>query len=83
MEFLSLSRRRSSPRNVPSDEERGETDVFAGYQKRLYSYNVCIRRPSLITALYLIDDLHDSYFTILGKSKKEHDNLIYCFLLDQ
>ena len=32
MEFLSLSRRRSSEWNVPSDEERGETDVFAGYQ---------------------------------------------------
>ena len=32
MEFLPLSRRRSSARNVPSDEERGETDVFAGYQ---------------------------------------------------
>ena len=31
MEFLSLSRRRSSARNVPSGEERGETDVFAGY----------------------------------------------------
>ena len=30
MEFLSLSRRRSSARNVPSGEERGETDVFAG-----------------------------------------------------
>ena len=30
MEFLSLSRRRSSARNVLSDEERGETDVFAG-----------------------------------------------------
>ena len=31
MEFLSLSRRRSSSRNVLSDEEGGETDVFAGY----------------------------------------------------
>ena len=31
MEFLPLSRRRSSLRNVPSYEERGETDVFAGY----------------------------------------------------
>ena len=31
MEFLSLSRRRSSARNVPGGEERGETDVFAGY----------------------------------------------------
>ena len=28
MEFLSLSRRRSFARNVPSGEERGETDVF-------------------------------------------------------
>ena len=32
MEFLSLSRRRSSPRNVPSGEEGGETDVFSGYR---------------------------------------------------
>ena len=31
MEFLSLSRRRSSTQNVLSDEEGGETDVFAGY----------------------------------------------------
>ena len=31
MEFLSLRRRRSSARNVPSGEKRGETDVFAGY----------------------------------------------------
>ena len=30
MEFLLLSRRPSSMRNVPSSEERGETDVFAG-----------------------------------------------------
>ena len=27
MEFLPLSRRRSSAQNVPSGEERGETDV--------------------------------------------------------
>ena len=33
MEFLSLSRRRSSVRNVPSGEERGETDASAGYNK--------------------------------------------------
>ena len=31
MEFLSLSRRCSSVQNVPSGEERGETDVFAGW----------------------------------------------------
>ena len=30
MEFLSLSRRRSSARNVPSGEKRGETDASAG-----------------------------------------------------
>ena len=29
MEILSQSRRRSSSRNVPSGEERGETAVFA------------------------------------------------------
>ena len=31
MKFLSLSRKHSSARNVSIDEERGETDVFAGY----------------------------------------------------
>ena len=31
MEFLSLSRRRSSWRNVPGGEELGETAVFTGY----------------------------------------------------
>ena len=30
LEFLSLSRRRSSTWNVPTGEELGETDVFAG-----------------------------------------------------
>ena len=30
MEFLSLSRRRSSARNIRSGEERGETGVLAG-----------------------------------------------------
>ena len=40
MEFLPLSRRRSSARNVPSGEERGETDVFAGYAK--WRYKICI-----------------------------------------
>ena len=34
MEFLSLSRRRSSSRNVLSDEERGETAVFAGFNAK-------------------------------------------------
>ena len=35
MEFLPLSRRRSSSQNVPSGEERGETDVFAGWGSQL------------------------------------------------
>ena len=33
MEFLTLSRRRSSWRTVPGGEEQGETAVFAGYYK--------------------------------------------------
>ena len=32
MEFLPLSRRRSSARNVHSGEERGGMDVFAGHR---------------------------------------------------
>ena len=31
-EFLPLSRKHSSGRNVPRGEEWGETDVFAGYK---------------------------------------------------
>ena len=45
MKFLPLSRRRSSARNVPSDEERGETDVFAGYyicSENIKENNTCI-----------------------------------------
>ena len=30
MEFLSLSRRRSSAQNIPIGKEQGETNVFAG-----------------------------------------------------
>ena len=36
MEFLSLSHRHSSVQNVPSSEERGETDVFTGYTNYYY-----------------------------------------------
>ena len=38
MEFLSLSRRRSSAQNVPSSEEGGETDVFTGYLEGHYVF---------------------------------------------
>ena len=34
--FSSLFVARDVSRNVPSDEERGETDVFAGYFKAKY-----------------------------------------------
>ena len=43
MEFLSLSRRRSSSRNVPSGEERGETAVFAGYDRTCFQ-SVCVEK---------------------------------------
>ena len=49
MEFLSLSRRCSSARNVPSGEERGERDVFAGYiDSRLKQVFVFFRPPEVI-----------------------------------
>ena len=43
LEFLSLIRRRSSARDVPiGAEERGETDVFAGY-----TFTILLRMRSL------------------------------------
>ena len=48
MEFLSLKRRLSSSRNFLSGEERGETDVFAGYRSDYSSRNVSIRRYFLV-----------------------------------
>ena len=50
MEFLSLSRRRSSTRNVLSDEERGETDVFAGY----WLLNVMVINLSNIQTFFIL-----------------------------
>ena len=50
MEFLSLSRRRSSARNVPSGE-RGETDVFAGYKSNtleIRSKRSCVTEGALL-----------------------------------
>ena len=54
MEFLSLSRRRSSSRNVPSGEERGDTAAFVGYDDEnnnvknnwFYEQNNCSARAS-------------------------------------
>ena len=42
LEFLSLIRRRYSARDVPIGEERGETDVFAGY-----TFTILLRMRSL------------------------------------
>ena len=49
MEFLSLSRRRSFARKVASDEERGETDVFAGYV--LVNFITCLPPEIHVTLL--------------------------------
>ena len=51
MEFLSLSRRRSSTQNVPSGEEQGETDVFAGYSLYFHELNkkLVVNIPQLIS----------------------------------
>ena len=54
MEFLSLSRRRSSSRNVRSGEERGDTAAFVGYDDEnnnvknnwFYEQNNCSARAS-------------------------------------
>ena len=56
MEFLSLSCRRSSARNVPSDEERGETDVFAGYIYAKYNVQIML--------LFVYTTTHKRYFQI-------------------
>ena len=47
MEFLPLSRRRFSSRNVPSGEEPGETDVFAGYKFINFSFFVLTAHMNL------------------------------------
>ena len=56
MEFLPLSRKRSSARNVPSYEEQGETDVFAGSQLESLLHlgqNVITLRPLLQLGLFI------------------------------
>ena len=66
MEFLLLSRSRSSARNVPSGEECGETDVFAGY----YSSN-------LDSTLFEIQtrDIHTPYPLPLSGPLVHHVNI--------
>ena len=49
MEFLSISRRSSSYRNVLSGEEQGETAVFAGYSNVLFV--LCYSLTTLATPI--------------------------------
>ena len=51
MEFLSLSSRRSSLRNVPSGEERGKTDVFVGYCLPDFEKRVPILQLQLLVSI--------------------------------
>ena len=62
MEFLSLSRRRSSVRNVPSGEERGETDVFAGY--RSTQREILRKRPKNNNKAWI--KLSEAILSVLG-----------------
>ena len=71
MEFLSLSRRRSSARNVLSDEERGETDVFAGY---LENGVMMIPKRLLLTLIFACLCFKKS---LLIKNYKKVTNKIY------
>ena len=52
MDFLPLSRRRSSSRNVPGGQERGETDVFAGWEDEPILYETATKVISTINALF-------------------------------
>ena len=62
MEFLSLSRRRSSARNVPTGEERGETDVFAGYNHSSVQMIETIYRNSSFQFKHInTKDVHDLF----------------------
>ena len=60
MEFLPLSRRRSSAQNVLSNEERGETDVFAGYlllrsgKTRVISYKLFSFKGIFLISLHFL-----------------------------
>ena len=62
MEFLSLSHRRSSVRNVPSGEERGETDVFAGY--RSTQREILRKRPKNNNKAWI--KLSEAILSVLG-----------------
>ena len=73
MEFLPLSRRRSSPRNVPGGEERGETDVFASYElSRNYR---CVRFVNLsMSSLGVFSDECSTFLDMMndiGIDKKQ------------
>ena len=89
MEFLSLSRRRSSTWNVPTGEERGETDVFAGYLL-LYMVvciwvRVCARVCvslclfSLFFPFFVISILYENVRNSFTKNSKKKKNVALAF----
>ena len=65
MEFLSLSRRRSSSRNVPNGEERGETDVFAGYV--IDEFRIPSRHPIELWFVLEVSIVSSAYKSILDE----------------
>ena len=69
MEFLSLSRRRSFARNVPRGEERGETDVFAGYGTRNVDYLILSAMKKCSLAYTLISPNMEMEFSVKSYKK--------------
>ena len=76
MEFLSLSRRRSSTRNVPTGEERGKTDV-----SRWLAFVICgsvymgacvsLCLFSLFFSFFVISILYENVRNSLKKKSKK------------
>ena len=78
MEFLLLSRRRSSVQNVHSGEERGETDVFAGYQSMcVNSFENKLYIIIIITVVQAIDHYCNQHNINLKVCPEMHANEIH------
>ena len=72
MEFLSLSRRHSSARNVPIGEERGETDVFAGYLQTKHQIDCDSATCITYSTEYYQRLSLESWFTNLERTPLNH-----------
>ena len=69
MELLSLSRRRSSTQNVPSGEERGETDVYAGYSLYFHELN----KKLVVNIPQLISEHQEEFIAMLNSPNEPGD----------